>query len=186
MGGECGLVFVEVEDFSAIVEKFQRQIQSQAARRPEKLIVSLCQQLNKLTRIMPGNIVIDLQFGFEHFQEELGEQSLQESEHPVSLVGPVSWLPCRLHFSSWCLSQESPTHPVGCYRVRRVPNQVPLHSCSWYWQKGGRLHDSIRPIDHVPQHINKDKPAEEYKLAVPAIGRNNGAALYRRIQTVYK
>ncbi len=90
MGGECGLVFVEVEDFSAIVEKFQRQIQSQAARRPEKLIVSLCQQLNKLTRIMPGNIVIDLQFGFEHFQEELGEQSLQESEHPVSLVGQVS------------------------------------------------------------------------------------------------
>ena len=34
--------------------------------------------------------------------------------------------------------------------------------------------------------INKDKPAEEYKLAVPAIGRNNGAALYRQIQTVYK
>ncbi len=40
----------------------------------KKLTVSLCQQLNKLTRVMPGNIVIDLQFGFEHFQVELGEQ----------------------------------------------------------------------------------------------------------------
>ncbi len=114
MGGECGLVFVEVEDFSAIVENSR-------AKQPldlKKLIVSLCQQLNKLTRIMPGNI---------DFQEELGEQGLQESEHLVSLVGQVSWLPCRLHFFQ---SQESLTHPVDVteyaeFRTKFLSTLVP-------------------------------------------------------------
>ncbi len=76
----------------------------------KKFTVSLGQQLNKLTRIRPGNIVIDLQFVFEHFQVELGEQiktfkkvnaqSLLLDKYRDYLFGCI--------FSSWCLSKESP------------------------------------------------------------------------------